>query len=355
MADKRDEKLNDDHSNAVMTTTSEAIPASDFIRSNNDIEKEPEMQRESKNFWQDAWTQLKRNKLAVVGMIGLIFIVLLALIGPLLSSHDYAEQDVERRNLPAKIPVLDQISFLPFDGEGAQGVDAYKEAGVKENFWFGTDQLGRDLWSRTWQGAQVSLFIGVVAALLDIFIGVIYGAISGFFGGRIDNVMQRIIEVVASIPTLIVVILFVLIFEPSIWTIILAIAITGWIGMSRVVRGEFLKLKNQEFVLASKTLGASKFKLIFKHILPNTLGVIVVTSMFTVPNAIFFEAFLSFIGIGVPAPRTSLGSLVNEGRAMLLIHPHELFIPALVLSLLILFFYLFSDGLRDAFDPKMRR
>ena len=355
MADKRDEKLNDDHSNAVMTTTSEAIPASDFIRSNNDIEKEPEMQRESKNFWQDAWTQLKRNKLAVVGMIGLIFIVILALIGPLLSSHDYAEQDVERRNLPAKIPVLDQISFLPFDGEGAQGVDAYKEAGVKENFWFGTDQLGRDLWSRTWQGAQVSLFIGVVAALLDIFIGVIYGAISGFFGGRIDNVMQRIIEVVASIPTLIVVILFVLIFEPSIWTIILAMAITGWIGMSRVVRGEFLKLKNQEFVLASKTLGASKFKLIFKHFLPNTLGVIVVTSMFTVPNAIFFEAFLSFIGIGVPAPRTSLGSLVNEGRAMLLIHPHELFIPALVLSLLILFFYLFSDGLRDAFDPKMRR
>ncbi|PTK19019.1 peptide ABC transporter permease [Staphylococcus saprophyticus] len=355
MADKRDEKYNDDHSNAVMTHTSEAIPASDFIRSKNDLEKEPEMQRESKNFWQDAWAQLKRNKLAVVGMIGLIIIILLALIGPLLSSHDYAEQDVERRNLPAKIPVLDQIPFLPFDGEGAQGVDAYKEAGVKENFWFGTDQLGRDLWSRTWQGAQVSLFIGVVAALLDIFIGVVYGAISGFFGVRIDNVMQRIIEVVASIPTLIVVILFVLIFEPSIWTIILAMAITGWIGMSRVVRGEFLKLKNQEFVLASKTLGASKIKLIFKHILPNTLGVIVVTSMFTVPNAIFFEAFLSFIGIGVPAPRTSLGSLVNEGRAMLLIHPHELFIPALVLSLLILFFYLFSDGLRDAFDPKMRR
>ncbi|WP_436860972.1 oligopeptide ABC transporter permease [Staphylococcus caeli] len=355
MADKKDVKFNDDHSNAVMTHTSEAIPASDFIRSKNDLEKEPEMQRESKNFWQDAWAQLKRNKLAVVGMIGLIIIILLALIGPLLSSHDYAEQDVERRNLPAKIPVLDQVPFLPFDGEGAQGVDAYKEAGVKENFWFGTDQLGRDLWSRTWQGAQVSLFIGVVAALLDIFIGVVYGAISGFFGGRIDNVMQRIIEIVASIPTLIVVILFVLIFEPSIWTIILAMTITGWIGMSRVVRGEFLKLKNQEFVLASKTLGASKSKLIFKHILPNTLGVIVVTSMFTVPNAIFFEAFLSFIGIGVPAPRTSLGSLVNEGRAMLLIHPHELFILALVLSLLILFFYLFSDGLRDAFDPKMRR
>lgn len=355
MTDKRDEFLTDDASNAVMANTTSGVMAEDFVKSNNDIAKEPEMQRESKNFWQDAWSQLKRNKLAVVGMIGLIIILILALVGPLMSSHDYAEQDVDRRNLPAKIPVLDQLSFLPFDGEGAQGVDAYKEAGVKENFWFGTDQLGRDLWSRTWQGAQVSLFIGVVAALLDIFIGVVYGAISGFFGGRVDNVMQRIIEIVASIPTLIVVILFVLIFEPSIWTIILAMAITGWIGMSRVVRGEFLKLKTQEFVMASRTLGSSKLKLIFKHILPNTLGAIVVTSMFTVPSAIFFEAFLSFIGIGVPAPKTSLGSLVNDGRAMLLIHPHELFIPATVLSLLILFFYLFSDGLRDAFDPKMRK
>ena len=171
-------------------------------------------------------------------MIGLIIIILFALIGPLFSSHDYAEQNVEERNLPAKIPVLDKIPFLPFDGEGVDGKSAYKEAGADDNYWFGTDQLGRDLWSRTWQGAQVSLFIGVVAALLDIFIGVIYGAISGFFGGR-DNIMQRIIEIIASIPNLIVVILFVLIFEPSIWTIILAMAITGWIGMSRVVRGEF--------------------------------------------------------------------------------------------------------------------
>lgn len=355
MAENNNNFENNEPSNAVMANASNAIMAEDFVRSNADIEKEPEIQRESKNFWQDAWTQLKRNKLAVVGMIGLVVIIILALVGPMISSHGYADQNVQNRNLPAKIPVLDKVSFLPFDGEGAQGVNAYEKAGAKENYWFGTDQLGRDLWTRTWQGTQVSLFIGVVAALLDIFIGVVYGAISGFFGGRIDNVMQRIIEIIASIPNLIVVILFVLIFEPSIWTIILAMAITGWIGMSRVVRGEFLKLKTQEFVLASKTLGSSKTKLIFKHILPNTLGAIVVTSMFTVPSAIFFEAFLSFIGIGVPAPRTSLGSLVNDGRAMLLIHPHELFIPAIILSLLILFFYLFSDGLRDAFDPKMRK
>ncbi|HCT0498375.1 TPA: ABC transporter permease [Staphylococcus pseudintermedius] len=343
----------DDHSGATVAQTS-GIMHEDFIRTGTPDSGEQEFQREGRTFWQDAWAQLKRNKLAVVGMTGLVIIILFALIGPLLNDHDFAEQDVQRRNLPAKIAVLDKVPFLPFDGQGVEG-NAYEKAHVTENFWFGTDQLGRDLWTRTWQGTQVSLFIGLVAALLDIFIGVIYGAISGYFGGRVDDVMQRIIEIISSIPTLIVVILFVLIFEPSIWTIILAMTITGWIGMSRVVRGEFLKLKNQEFVLASRTLGSSNLKLIFKHILPNTLGAIIVTSMFTVPNAIFFEAFLSFIGIGVPAPRTSLGSLVNEGRAMLLIHPHELFIPAVVLSLLILFFYLFSDGLRDAFDPKMRK
>ncbi|EKU48079.1 oligopeptide ABC transporter permease [Staphylococcus massiliensis] len=348
-------KPHDDHSNATMTHTSEGIMDSDFVQSTRERVNDNEIKRESRTFWQDAWSQLKQNKLAIVGMIGLIIIILLALIGPMLNSHSYAEQDIDRRNLPPKVPVLEHVPLLPFDGEGEDGKNAYEEANVKENFWFGTDQLGRDLWSRTWQGAQISLFIGVVAALLDVFIGVVYGAISGFFGGRVDDIMQRIIEIIASIPILIVVILFVLIFEPSIWTIILAMTITGWIGMSRVVRGEFLKLKGQEFVMASKTLGASKGKLIFKHILPNTLGAIIVTSMFTVPNAIFFEAFLSFIGIGVPAPKTSLGSLVNDGRQLLLIHPHELFIPAVVLSLLILFFYLFSDGLRDAFDPKMRK
>lgn len=342
----------DDHSNATVQMS--GILSEDFVRTGSPESGEQDFQREGRTFWQDAWAQLKRNRLAVIGMIGLIVIILFALIGPLLNGHDYAEQDVERRNLPPKVAILDKIPFLPFDGEGVEG-NAYEKANVKENFWFGTDQLGRDLWTRTWQGAQVSLFIGLVAALLDIFIGVIYGAISGYFGGRVDDIMQRFIEIISSIPNLIIVILFVLIFEPSIWTIILAMTITGWIGMSRVVRGEFLKLKNQEFVLASRTLGTSDFKLIFKHILPNSLGAIIVTSMFTVPSAIFFEAFLSFIGIGVPAPKTSLGSLVNEGRAMLLIHPHELFIPAIILSLLILFFYLFSDGLRDAFDPKMRK
>ncbi|HDF4848373.1 TPA: ABC transporter permease [Staphylococcus aureus] len=309
----------------------------------------------NKNFWQDGWSQLRKNKLAVIGMIGLIMIILFALFAPAVSQHNSTEQNVTDRNLPSKIPLLEKVDYLPFNGKDVNGKDTYKEVGSKDYYLFGTDQLGRDLWSRTWEGARISLFIGVVAAILDIFIGVLFGAISGFYGGKLDTIMQRIIEIIASIPNLIIVILFVLIFEPSIWTIILAISVTGWISMSRVVRGEFLKIKNLEFVQASKTLGVSNLRLIFKHILPNTLGAIIVTSMFTVPSAIFFEAFLSFIGIGVPAPQTSLGSLVNDGKSMLLIYPHELFIPATILSLLILFFYLFSDGLRDAFDPKMRK
>ncbi|HCZ2494763.1 TPA: ABC transporter permease [Staphylococcus aureus] len=309
----------------------------------------------NKSFWQDGWSQLRKNKLAVIGMIGLIMIILFALFAPAVSQHNSTEQNVTDRNLPSKIPLLEKVDYLPFNGKDVNGKDTYKEVGSKDYYLFGTDQLGRDLWSRTWEGARISLFIGVVAAILDIFIGVLFGAISGFYGGKLDIIMQRIIEIIASIPNLIIVILFVLIFEPSIWTIILAMSVTGWISMSRVVRGEFLKTKNLEFVQASKALGASNLRLIFKHILPNTLGAIIVTSMFTVPSAIFFEAFLSFIGIGLPAPQTSLGSLVNDGKSMLLIYPHELFIPATILSLLILFFYLFSDGLRDAFDPKMRK
>ncbi|MGX0380203.1 ABC-type antimicrobial peptide transport system permease subunit [Staphylococcus auricularis] len=152
------DKFNDEiePSNTVMTHTAETLTESDFVRSDYDIEKEPEMQRESKSFWQDAWLQLKQNKLAIVGLIGLVLIIILALVGPLLSNHTYEEQNIEHRNLPAKVPVLDKVPFLPFNGEGTEG-DAYEAAGAKENYWFGTDQLGRDLWSRTWQGAQVSL------------------------------------------------------------------------------------------------------------------------------------------------------------------------------------------------------
>ncbi|MCG3401604.1 ABC transporter permease [Staphylococcus massiliensis] len=311
-----------------------------------------ENKREQFSFIKNLWLRTSKNRMSIVGLVGLIILLMFAVIAPTLSQYKYDEQHVHKVNLPPKIQLLESIEILPFDGKDKNGRDLYKEKNVSEYHWFGTDQLGRDIWARTWKGTQISIFIGIVAAILDIFIGVVYGAISGFIGVRVDDILQRIIEILSSIPSLIILILFVLIFEPSLWTIILAMTVTGWISMSRVVRGQFLKIKNEEFVLAARTLGVSNWSIIFKHILPNTTGAIIVTSMFTVPHAIFFEAFLSFIGLGIPAPQASLGSLVNHGRKFLLIYPHQLFIPAIILSLLILFFYLLSDGIRDAFDPK---
>lgn len=332
-----------------------ATPPGSFVLANRDEINEEKIERESKTFWQDAWLQLKANKAAILGLIGLILLTLMAFIGPMISGHTYRAQNVDHSNLPPKIMALKDVGFLPFDGKDKDGFDVYESKNVKEAYWFGTDSLGRDIFTRTWKGTQVSIFIGIVAAFLDVVIGITYGSISGFFGGWVDTLMQRIIEIIASIPNLIIMILFVILFGGSLWTIILAMSLTGWIGMSRIVRGQFLKLKGQEYILASRTLGASNGSLIFKHILPNTLGPIIVTAMFSIPGAIFFEAFLSFIGLGLEPPMTSLGALVNDGRKMLLIHPYQMFVPSAVLSLLILCFYLFGDGVRDAFDPKMRK
>ena len=194
-----------------------------------------------------------------------------------------------------------------------------------------------------------------MAAIIDTVIGVAYGGISAYFGGRTDNIMQRIVEILTGVPNLILIILFILIFDPGVFTIILAMTITGWIGMSRLVRGQILKLKNQEFVLAARTLGASSNRLIFKHLIPNTLGAIIITLMFTIPSAIFFEAFLSFIGIGLQPPQASLGTLINDGYKELRTFPYLLVIPSVIIVLLMVSFNLLADGLRDAFDPKMRK
>jgi oligopeptide transport system permease protein len=311
--------------------------------------------RPSLTFWQDAWIRLRKNKGAITGLIMIIILSLMAIIAPMTSDYSYKEQDLKRAKLPPKIPVLENISWLPFDGKDANGVDVYEQRGIKEYYWFGTDDLGRDLWTRTWYGARISLYIALLAAVIDLLIGVMYGGISGFYGGRVDNVMQRIIEILVGIPNLIVVILFILILEPGIISITIAMVITGWVTMARIVRGQILKLKNMEYVLASRTLGATNSRLIFKHLIPNVIGPIIITTMFTIPYAIFTEAFLSFIGLGIRPPEASLGSLVSEGYKSIQTFPHMMMIPAIVISLLILSFNLVADGLRDALDPKMRK
>ncbi|RYL89744.1 ABC transporter permease [Sporolactobacillus sp. THM7-4] len=308
--------------------------------------------RRSVSVWKDALRRFVQNKGALISMILLTIIIVAALVSPHFSKYGIDDQDLNRVNLPPKITAL---SWIPLFSGKEGGVDVYKQNGIKQDFWFGTDSLGRDLWTRTWSGTQISLFIALIAALVDLFIGVVYGGISGYFGTTVDNILQRIVEVIMGIPNLVWIILLILVMKPGLFAITVAILATNWVTMSRIVRGEMMKLKNQEFVLASRTLGASNGRIIFRHLIPNSLGMIIVNTMFSVPNAIFFEAFLSFIGLGIRQPQASLGSLINTGYQQLQIHPYQTLYPGLIISLLLICFNIMGDGLRDAFDPKLRR
>jgi oligopeptide transport system permease protein len=321
-----------------------------------DLEKtSEEISRPTITYWAEVWKRFRKNKAAFIGLILISIILALAIFGPYANKHGYDEQDLTRANLPPKIPILEQVSLLGLNGTDIRGIDRYKESGVTEYFWFGTDNLGRDLWTRVWEGTRISLYIAILAAIIDLIIGVAYGGISAYYGGRIDNFMQRIVEILVGIPSLIVVILLILVLQPGIISITLAMVITGWVGMARIVRGQILKLKEQEYVLASRTLGAKDRRLIWKHLIPNTMGPIIITTMFTIPTAIFTEAFLSFIGLGLQPPTASLGTLINDGYKLLRIYPHMLAFSSIIISLIMISFNLIGDGLRDALDPKMRK
>ncbi len=253
-------------------------------------------------------------------------------------------------------------------------VDFYGVQNIKERyFWFGTDKLALDNWTRIWIGVRVSLIIALASLVIDFTIGIIYGTIAGFYGGtKVDTVMMRITEILGCIPVLVLMIIFISIKDRiggivevilpgkqsnediSLIILILAISLTGWIGVSRVVRSQILKLREREFVLASRTLGANKLRLMTKHLFPNIIGQIIVMATFSIPGAIFFEAFLSFIGMGLPIPMSSLGVLVNEGYEAFQTIPSMLLIPATVMSILMLSINLVANGLRDALDPRMR-
>ena len=309
----------------------------------------------SLNFMQDSWRRLKKNKAAVVSMILLIIIAIIAFGSIWITPHNPTKQNPQYINLPPKIP---GVSIDGFNGTALVGgtrVDKYAQAKVPEGEYFilGTDGLGRDELSRLLMGTRMSLIIAFAAALLDLTFGVIYGLISGMKGGRVDNVMQRILEVLSGIPNLVVMILMLMIFKPGMLSIILAMIITGWITMARIVRAQTLKIKDQEYVLAATTLGEKQTKIAFKHVLPNISGVIIVQMMFSIPSAIFFEAFLSFIGLGLTPPTASLGTLLNEGYKTFRFLPHLMWAPAITLSVIMVCFNLLADGLRDAFDPKM--
>ena len=276
-------------------------------------------------YLKDVWRRFRKNKLAIVALIMLVVLAFFVIFGPAISGYSYEDVDPTSRN-----------------------------ASPSAEHWFGTDSLGRDLFARVWQGGRVSLIIGFLGALISATVGCLYGGISAYFGGKVDSIMQRIQEVINSIPTLVVLTILLMVMQSNLFTIILALAFTEWIGMSRITRAQVLKTKEEEFVLASRTLGASSFFIIFKEILPNIYSQMIIMIMMSIPNAIFYEAYLSFVGLGLPIPEASLGTLINDGFNTLTITPYQMTIPVIVFSILMLSFNLVGDGLRDALDPTMK-
>ncbi len=278
------------------------------------------------NYWEDSWRRLCRNKLAMFGLFTLIFLILFAILGPMFSSYSYYETHLQFKNLPP----------------------------CRAHF-FGTDELGRSIFVRICWGARISLFIGVSAALIDMVIGVLYGGFAALLGGKTEEIMMRISDVLSSLPNLLIVILLTVIMDQGVTTIILAMTIAGWINMARITRGQILSLKEQEFVTAAISLGVGKARLLLRHLIPNCFGSIITTVTLTIPHAIFTEAFLSFLGLGVQAPIASWGTMASDGLPALSFYPWRLFFPALFISMTMLAFNLLGDGLRDAFDPRLRK
>lgn len=282
--------------------------------------------RPNLTYWQDAWRRLKQNKVAIFSMILLVIIILMCIIGPWISPHKFSVQDTDKMNISPN-----------------------------SEYWFGTDNLGRDLFSRLWIGGRVSITIGIIGTIIEVVIGCIYGGISGYFGGKVDDIMMRIVEILISIPYMLIVIILSIFLGKGMMSLLIALCITGWTSMARMVRGQVMQLKQSEYVLAAQALGADPKRVIFKHLIPNTIGVIIVYMTFDIPSFIFAEAFLSFIGLGIQPPETSWGAMTSFGQAVMDFYPYQLIFPALAISLTMLAFNLLGDGLRDALDPKLRQ
>lgn len=304
----------------------------------------------SQGYWKGVAISFFKNKRAVTGLVIVLLIMFFAIFGPMMNSYSYKDiisvTSPEGKQIVAK-GIGPQISGI-FLGSG-KNADLFAD----HTFLFGTDDVGRDLWTRTWDGARISLIIAFVTIVIDMIIGMSYGLISGFFGGMVDNIMQRIVEISNSVPRLVIVSVLAIFMPKGMFLVIVALLLTEWIGMSKISRAEMLKLKEQEYVLASRTLGAGSFHIIFRQILPNTIGPIITQMMFSIPTAIFTEAFLSFVGVGIVLPECSIGSLIEAGFNNITTLPYQIMPPIIVLALLMLGFNFIGDGFREALAPKL--
>lgn len=255
----------------------------------------------------------------------LLLLFLAALFIPMLSPYSYADLQLELKNTPPSL-----------------------------RFWFGTDELGRDLFTRIWWGARISLFVGVMAAFIDLIIGVLWGSIAAYLGGKVDEILMRIADILYCLPYLLVVVLLTVMRGPGIFTLLLAMTLTGWINMARICRSQILQLKQNDYITAARAIGASTPRILFYHLLPNAIGPLISTMALTIPSAIFTEAFLSFLGLGIQAPAPSWGVMLNDGIPALRYYPWRLFFPASMITLTMLVFTLLGNALRDRLDPRLR-
>jgi oligopeptide transport system permease protein len=298
------------------------------------------------SLWKDAWRRLLKNKLAVFGMVVVVVITVASLIGPFIINKttgytpDYIPTDVKLLK-----------SFPPFTGP---------DGSFSWTHPMGTDTQGRDLLARVLQGGQISLMVGIISTLVSLLIGVSYGAVAGYLGGRLDNLLMRLVDVLYSLPYVIIVIVLLSMFRQQtargqLVLLFVALGSVSWLTMARIVRGQVLSLKNQEFVLAARATGVSTTRIIFRHLVPNTLGPVIVYATLTIPTVMLTEAFLSFLGFGVQAPLASWGSLATDGVQNIAIFPWQLIFPGVTMALTLFSLNFFGDGLRDALDPQMRK
>ena len=281
---------------------------------------------QSKSFARNVWESFSRNRLALVGLILLAVLVCAAVFGPMLSPYPYDGMDAMSRNQSSSAA-----------------------------HWFGTDQMGRDVFTRVLYGARVSLLVGFASTALNLLIGVLYGSIAGYVGGRVDMVMMRIVDVIYAVPAMIYMILLMLIFGSNIYSVMLGICVNGWINMARIVRSQVMSLKEQEFSVAAFVIGASRKRILFRHLLLNSLGPIIVTVTLMIPQAIFTEAFLSFIGIGISAPMASLGTLAQDAKMLMNVYPMQMVWPVLVICIVIFSLNFIGEGLETALNPRGKR